>query len=327
MKYIILSPHVVILNSLRGRVYLRDLINDRSVLLPRDIPIKFLDSLKKGIQNDDLYKFDPQIISFIKEAIRFGIAETIDKKQLKFIKNLHDPNINYLLHIIDVNEIKREISKLKSAKISIFIDSLTSRVLIRILSSLNIKYKLADISRTELSAWQRVSKNKIATKMYKFDEESVLNFIKGSNLVVCLTDSSFSPIHDITHEVSFKAGIPWVGGLIDGATGFLGPFVIPDDTSCYQCFKTRYTSNTENIEEKLAYMNFLNKTPGKFALPIGLPEIMAGILSNEIVKFLTNSQYLELLNKVMSINNEFPFNITVEDVIKVPDCEVCGRHI
>lgn len=137
----------------------------------------------------------------------------------------------------------------------------------------------------------------------------------------------------VIHPVAFKTlnrvslyyQIPWFHATLDGPFVFVGPMIIPNRSSCYECFETRVTMNIRESTSYQRYKNALTEGNIKYGeLPIepAVKGMLAAHTTMEIVNYyLTGSTFT--IQKVMA--TYLPtMEISYNDVLRVSSCPACG---
>ena len=141
-------------------------------------------------------------------------------------------------------------------------------------------------------------------------------------LIICCDDKPNARYFCEINALAQQYNLPVIFGCISGATSVIGPFVIPNDTSCYQCYKQRYFANLKFTEEAKAIDDHL----GNLACSqpsANLYAIEASFhLVSQAVKFFNQAYQFCLFNEVLSVNL-IDYQIDIQPVIRVPHCCAC----
>lgn len=104
-------------------------------------------------------------------------------------------------------------------------------------------------------------------------------------LIIAAEDFPNIRLFEIINKFCFKRNIPWLRASFDDNIGYLGPFVIPRKTSCYNCFQLRIVTNSWHYEYQLwRYKEFIPET--KVNAPRLSVDVLAALCSNEIIMYL-----------------------------------------
>ncbi|HWK03526.1 MAG TPA: TOMM precursor leader peptide-binding protein [Puia sp.] len=145
--------------------------------------------------------------------------------------------------------------------------------------------------------------------------------------IVCM-DKGFSAVFYWVNQISVSRGVPVLYSAVRGHLCFAGPFVIPDKTSCYMCYKMRQVAALDNFDEGMSYEEYLNdqKRPAfgdRNIFPAGI-QFLAGILSSEATKYALSLSPPSLPDRVMEFN-ALTFQNTTHVLLQKPDCPVCQK--
>lgn len=159
-------------------------------------------------------------------------------------------------------------------------------------------------------------------------KENLEEFVQDCHLLIVCADKGFSSAFYWVNQISIAKKIPALYASIKGHVCLIGPFVIPEKTSCYMCYKMRYVAAQEDFEEAMLYEEYLNnkKEPAfdnRCILP-GAINYTAAILSAEVLKYLFSFAPLSLPDKVLEYNT-LNFETIQHKLLQKPDCPVCQK--
>ncbi len=144
-------------------------------------------------------------------------------------------------------------------------------------------------------------------------------------IVVCL-DRPAIALYEWINEVCVTNQLPWISGSLDGEYGSIGPFVVPHQTACYQCYQLRLQSNLAVDREYLFYKEYLRKNPNQtdlgstnsFAASIG------NLLALEVIKIISGFTFPSTLGYEFTIDF-CSLETKLHPVLKLPRCPVCSK--
>jgi thiazole/oxazole-forming peptide maturase SagC family component len=143
----------------------------------------------------------------------------------------------------------------------------------------------------------------------------------GADILVCASDEFNLEENNQINKLVFNKNLRLLTArLIENHLGEVGPFIAPNQTSCFKCYETRIRANLEDADnyfkkkisfgdsEKLRQLNALRKS-------------MASLMELEISR-LSSGENPKLVDKVISIDlNEN--TMSEEKLFRIPFCEVC----
>jgi adenylyltransferase/sulfurtransferase len=158
-------------------------------------------------------------------------------------------------------------------------------------------------------------------------EENIYSLIQDNIpdiLLLCLDQQNTSLIEQI-NEACLKAKVPWCSCFTKGTIGVIGPMVIPYQTPCYHCYELRKEACVAHYEEYCSYKKYKKKhqinhtvgTLGVFAC------VVAGVLVNEAMQFLTHIAVPVTCGKIISIDF-MRMHMVAHSILKLPRCPKCG---
>lgn len=122
--------------------------------------------------------------------------------------------------------------------------------------------------------------------------------------------------------LSIQKEIPSIFANLDGHKALIGPFVVPEQTSCYSCYIHRLSPSLTFIEEASANQRYRgnlvsNQTsPSLYALEASFHVI------SQVVKFYSDASHLCLLNELLDIDL-IDYELNIRPVMRVPRCPQC----
>lgn len=124
------------------------------------------------------------------------------------------------------------------------------------------------------------------------------------------------------NEFCVANGINYLPIVLEKMSGYIGPFVIPGETACYECLRARENSHIENPDQ----VRFAEKSAFQRQEVVGNLPSMASILGDiaavELIKFysgITSPKVGRLIHV-----NLFTTEMISRKVLVVPRCSVCS---
>lgn len=160
-------------------------------------------------------------------------------------------------------------------------------------------------------------------------EEIAMRFEWLGQRLIVLAQQHANPHRALLlNRLALQQGCPFLWGAVDGPAMFVGPFTLPRQSACYQCFETRVMMNLREYKSYQLYKAALADGRAQArALPVAAPlvDILSGHLTMEAMNYLLTGAAFTI-GKTLCLYlpaMEFSFN----DVLRVPDCPACGaRH-
>lgn len=169
---------------------------------------------------------------------------------------------------------------------------------------------------------------KIFTGESDLTKETVLRFAESCDVLVGTFDRSFSSVNHWLNESAITLFKPVVFGELRATSAFAGPFVLPEKSPCWMCYKMRSLASESDFDLAMAIEEHFDqkKKPQLAMRPIfpGLPETLATTLGTEILRFLVGHHPLTLADKVSEYSS-LNSRTTYHSVLHHPDCPVCGK--
>ena len=116
--------------------------------------------------------------------------------------------------------------------------------------------------------------------------------------------------------------------LSHGRHATLGPFYMPGEGACYQCFRDRWRQNTAALAEFEAAESAMLAGDGPLAAYGVLPAFryqVVGMACAELFAFLSRHRPVRTLNRVATVDLE-DLKLWTEPAWRIPWCPVCGAE-
>jgi bacteriocin biosynthesis cyclodehydratase domain-containing protein len=336
----LLPRTTVVFSSPRGAVYVRN-IAGKAVCLEgarKGLFEALRGKLEAGLEDSDVARLIGE--SRVSDALDLlytlsneGIIQAIDSNYIDKEEFSQIPIFADIARRVPLTRLSGILKKLTDSEIRIVPASKLALTFLGSIEEYGVQASLIDLSNTKGLSWQPpYNGRKIlsqvtspALELTEWNEENLAEAFKGADLVVSLTDNQGFPVHELANLVSIRNQIAWLGGWVDSGIGHVGPLTIPSLSACYECTQARLLSNAEDMEEEISFIEHLRKNPGLTIYPNGLLNLMTGLLVNEAVNHLGGVGTPELVNRHAIISMDYPLQVSIEDVVRVPDCPVCGK--
>lgn len=202
------------------------------------------------------------------------------------------------------------------------------------LSNLNrqVLYREVDIGTNKVeTAKKRLlefnSQLEIATHSMRLTStDDVARVIKGHDLVICVADKPDNYIGDWLNEACVRHGVPYITGGLDVRRSVFFS-VAPTQSGCEECWLTAARSQNA-LDNQVTTLNKNDNVTYDRPAPafVTLVAVTAGMIVSEAVKFMTQCQEPQLLNKL----KEFRFDDLSVGIAETwsrdPACRVCGNQ-
>ena len=157
--------------------------------------------------------------------------------------------------------------------------------------------------------------------------DSLQQFISDCTMCVVCFNKGFTAVNYQINDIALALKMPVLYSESAGHLFYIGPFVIPGKTPCYKCYKMRTIANTNDIEDAVAYEEYLlNKATihrnGNF-IP-GASGMASAILATETLKYLLSFGQVTTAGKVLEMNT-ITFENTRHTILQKPDCNICQK--
>jgi ribosomal protein S12 methylthiotransferase accessory factor len=161
-------------------------------------------------------------------------------------------------------------------------------------------------------------------------ESGLLTFSYSSifskyDLIVAAQDYPNIIFFETVNKMCFNEKKPWLRVSLDDNIGFLGPLVIPGETSCYNCCQLRLVTNSPDYE----YFLWTHKEciPKPRLAPSKLfTDILSAFCVNEVVNFFTKDEQRikpETTNRLLLLDMQRMY-LSKHKILSHPSCICCN---
>ena len=144
--------------------------------------------------------------------------------------------------------------------------------------------------------------------------------IPNTDLFVLAPSGEELPGLEERNRALLAARRPWLQMLpYDGRLAAAGPLYLPDETSCYECFRLRIASNLGYADEYRA----LERRPAPFASPPAVAAVVAGIAATLALRWLVHGDRF-VPARFFAVELTPVLSVTLHHVYRVPRCPACS---
>ena len=145
-------------------------------------------------------------------------------------------------------------------------------------------------------------------------------------LVIACSDYENGESFRDTNRRAVEDRSPILFACIAEMTIRIGPFVVPGETACYECFHHRLRANLSFREEFDAYLaqNVVLDTASTDSRTGLYARLGATLVASQAVGFLLGAMHCCVLDSVVELS-PLAMELTRSRVLRLPRCEVCGR--
>jgi ribosomal protein S12 methylthiotransferase accessory factor len=164
-------------------------------------------------------------------------------------------------------------------------------------------------------------KGKDASAAASSISSSFIPFFNKSDLVIVAEDYPNISLFESINKICFRKKKAWIRVSFDDNIGYLGPLVIPNETSCFNCCELRLVTNSRNYEYEL--WNNKERIP---KTKLTMPEIFVHSLSamclNEVLKYLADLKTETIDNLYVFDTQQLKFS--KHKILTHPNCIYCN---
>jgi ribosomal protein S12 methylthiotransferase accessory factor len=225
------------------------------------------------------------ILNFLEQlyALKFiKIEDEIEEYSIKAQTNSMNANFN--------NNHDNEIDFQKTSKFPILVvgDGILARRLYEYLKNIGIQCsKISPPIVTGDTTYAMKSKN--AWRDQKHNSVTSIRNVNKFSLIIAVQDYQNISFFESINRIAMQKKIPWIRMSFDDKIGYLGPFVIPGKTACYNCCELRLVTNSPDYEYQL--WNYKEYVPSaKLMVSKVFVDILSAMCANEVIRYLTQNE-------------------------------------
>ncbi|HEY3741315.1 MAG TPA: TOMM precursor leader peptide-binding protein [Bryobacteraceae bacterium] len=152
--------------------------------------------------------------------------------------------------------------------------------------------------------------------------ESVRN--EGVDCVIATSDHGGAHWMRKWNEMCVGSKTPFFPVCLQDMVGYIGPLVIPGETACTECLRSRQNSNLESPAEERALEPTAFEGQSVTSFHPCMPAAVAQVAAMELIKFHSKALPYSRVGTLIELNLLGPF-VTTHKILRVPNCTVCGR--
>jgi len=337
LKFIQINSNEILIKHSGKSIYSK-LLEDEG---KKGIISKVFDNFRKPLSINEYFVLEKieikddreEIIDFIKYCENNNIIIKSDSDPIfayyklligKTEKNINDLVIGIIGGGILGSRIIKNLSALGVEKFIVLDD--------RIIENENIESKFFE--------YKKICKNQKYTELARENFEEVVECFDDYNsdnlektvikcdFLICAQDFLKSTIFHRLNLICIEKNKPWVMAYIDGSECCAGPIFVPGETCCFNEFEIQNDAAFPATIRKdySLYREYLddNKNKDSFLILPPYSDILSGILSTEIFKFLISSKSV-LINSCIKLELE-NMDFDLVTILRLPRCPACEKH-
>jgi bacteriocin biosynthesis cyclodehydratase domain-containing protein len=142
----------------------------------------------------------------------------------------------------------------------------------------------------------------------------------GVDLVVCAPAPAQLPELGTWNRQALTSGQAWLQVLpFDGRYASVGPFYLPDETCCFECFQLRRAASLDAADELAA----LEATPAAYPVAPALQALVAGLAATIVLQWLVLQEH-EIPSAFYAVELGPVPVVGLHHVHRVPRCPACS---
>jgi len=223
---------------------------------------------------------------------------------------------------INANPESNYINGLNSQKISksqvlVIGDGVLARKMHEYLKNIGIQCSKASPSLVTGSN-KYAAKNKNAQSYHDLNSLTPIQNVDKFALIIAAQDYQNISFFESVNRIAMQKKIPWIRVSFDDNIGYLGPFVIPGKTACYNCCELRLVTNSPDYEYQL--WNYKEFVPNaKLMVSKVFVDILSAMCANEVIRHLMQNKP-PLTTDSLHLLDTRNSSISKHKVISHPNC-------
>lgn len=111
--------------------------------------------------------------------------------------------------------------------------------------------------------------------------------------------------------------------VLQNLIGNVGPFIVPGETACYECFYARQNSHLEDPVSQRTALALMTRGQSSTGFHLATASLMGDMAACELVKFVTDALPESNIGKLILVSL-FDTRLEARKVLKIPRCIVCS---
>lgn len=171
----------------------------------------------------------------------------------------------------------------------------------------------------DTSNWTRLEQEEALQPVAASRLESA---VERADTFLYAADREYPAVGEELSRLAHETKTPWMLAQRRGFDGLVGPTIFPGETGCYRCLERRLLASLDD-EMYAPFRQSLDDTNRK---PVGLPSYartIAGYATTDFLNLLAYGQSFTT-GRLLAVDF-FDLSVTVNDVLRLPRCPVCGK--
>jgi bacteriocin biosynthesis cyclodehydratase domain-containing protein len=157
------------------------------------------------------------------------------------------------------------------------------------------------------------------------NHEAWFESIDATQRLCLVPTSDFGGMVLLRHwnDVCVDSGFHMYPAILQDLVGYVGPLIVPGETPCYECLRSRQNAHLADPEHARAAEGAAFEGQRTIGYHPAMASILADIVAMELVKFSSETLPFIQVGKLIEVNLMRP-QIEVHNVLRVPRCRVCS---
>jgi molybdopterin-synthase adenylyltransferase len=142
----------------------------------------------------------------------------------------------------------------------------------------------------------------------------------------CLIATSDYGNHEVLREWNkfcVERHIHFLPVVLQDVIGYVGPFVVPGETACFECLRARQNAHFDDPEKERATEEVAYEAQSVIGFHPSMASILGDIAAFELTKFYSGVLPRWNVGSLIEVNL-LATHLTVRKVLKVPRCLICS---
>jgi bacteriocin biosynthesis cyclodehydratase domain-containing protein len=147
--------------------------------------------------------------------------------------------------------------------------------------------------------------------------------LRGIDCVVMTSDFGKSSIFSEVNNYCLNNKIHFFPLILHNYTGYIGPFIAPGETACYDCLRARWNSHLDDRSLWETCENAAFECQDTVGFHPSMPAILAHIAALELMKIYTGLIQGPKIGTLIELDL-VDLRLTKKRILKVPRCHSCS---
>lgn len=143
--------------------------------------------------------------------------------------------------------------------------------------------------------------------------------------IITTTDTNATETLSTWNKICVEKECHYFPLALDNVHGYIGPYIIPYQTPCYECLLARQSSHYASYDLRQQFNQASVDSYCSNGFHPMMPLVLAGIACMELAKIFTKA-YTQNIGRLISVNF-ITQQMQTRKILRVPNCKLCNQVV